>query len=479
MRRIEHPRAYVQCHRWLRATPVALRSHLKAWRCCVAVVAMLAVATDGFIPAARAEAPIADPEVHGSPSQAAERHLDQTIILEQRLLKARPNDAEAYFGLADAYVRKGRQTGDITYFNLAGAALGKSLAIAPNLVAAIRELALVLYTMHDFAGASNQAERAIALDPTGSYAYGVLGDADLETGRYQEAQKAYDTMVELRGDLYSYCRRAGLRSVRGDPAGAIADLNQAIRFGVQTSDAPEHLAWAQWQLGNEYYLIGRLGDAESWYQGSLNSYHGYYRALAGLAQVRAAQGRFPEAATLYQQAIAVIPLPEYAASLGDVYAMMGREEDARKQHDLVEFIAKLNGLNRILYNRSLVYYYADHDVHVEQAVALAAEELKVRDDIYGHDAMAWALYKQGKPGAALVHAVRATSLGTKDSKLYYHAGLIYSALGKKGDARKNLARALALNPHFQPLQDRICLSALESVGGHPSKYAAAAVSKRP
>src|SRR5579871_3460643 len=99
MRRIEHPRAYVQCHRWLRATPVALRSHLKAWRCCVAVVAMLAVATDGFIPAARAEAPIADPEVHGSPSQAAERHLDQTIILEQRLLKARPNDAEAYFGL--------------------------------------------------------------------------------------------------------------------------------------------------------------------------------------------------------------------------------------------------------------------------------------------------------------------------------------------------------------------------------------------
>jgi len=451
----------------------------KMWRCLMLTVAIATVLTCGLVPAGMAEAPLADPAVHESPSQAAERHLDQTIILEQKLLKARPNDAEAYFGLADAYVRKGRQTGDITYFNLADGALRKSLAIQPSLVPALRELALVLYTVHDFAGASKQAERAIALDPTGSYAYGVLGDADLETGRYGEAQKAYDTMVELRGDLYSYCRRAGLKSVRGDSAGAIADLKQATRFGVQTSDAPEHLAWAQWQLGNEYYLVGHLGNAESWYQVSLNSYHGYYRALAGMAQVRAAQGRLMEAASLYRQAIAVIPLPEYAASLGDVYTMMGRKEDAKKQHDLVEFIAKLNGLNRILYNRSLVYYYADHDVHVEQAVALAAEELKVRDDIYGHDAMAWALYKQGKAEAALSHAVRAIALGTKDSKLYYHAGLIYSALGRKSDARKNLAKALALNRHFQPVQDRICASELEALGGEPSKYAAAAISKRP
>jgi len=471
--RIEHPSGDAQRYRQYREVPVALAAFARYWRRLFLAAAVALLSTLGWQPIdARAGDPLADQHAGASPSQAADSHLDQIIVLEQKILKARPNDAEAYFNLADAYVRKGRQTGDITYFNLAGDALKKALAIQPNLVPAMRELALVLYTMHDFAGAAYQAKGAIKLDPTGSYAYGVLGDADLETGRYKEAQKAYDTMVELRRDLYSYCRRAGLKSVRGDSSGAIADLNQAIRYGVRATEAREHLAWAQWQLGNEYFLLGRINDAESWYQGSLRTYPGYYRGLAGLAQVRAAQGRLAEAATLYQQAIGVIPLPEYAASLGDIYALMGREEDARKQRDLVEFIAKLNGLNRILYNRSLVYYYADHGVHVDQAVALATEELKVRDDIYGHDAMAWALYKSGKPQAALAHADKAVRLKTKDSKLYYHAGLIYLALGRKSQARASLAKALALNPHFQPLQDQICASEFVALGGETSKYAA-------
>jgi len=240
----------------------------------------------------------------------------------------------------------------------------------------------------------------------------------------------------------------------------------------------ESLAWAEWQLGNEYFLLGRIEEAENWYQGSLKTYPNYYRGLAGLAQVRAAQGKLGEAANMYQQAIAVIPLPEYAAALGDVYTVMGCIGDAHHQRDLVEFIAKLNGLNRILYNRVLVYYYADHDIHVDQAVALATEELKVRQDIYGHDAIAWALYKKGKPQAALPHVAKALALKTQDSKLYYHAGLIYLALGRKSQARASLAKALELNPHFQPVQDEICARDYAALGGEPSKYAAAASGRR-
>jgi hypothetical protein len=45
---------------------------------------------------------------------------------------------------------------------------------------------------------------------------------------------------------------------------------------------------------------------------------------------------------------------------------------------------------------------------------------------------------------------KALRLGTKDAKLFYHAGMIHRALGDKEKAADFLARALATNPHFQP-----------------------------
>lgn len=43
------------------------------------------------------------------------------------------------------------------------------------------------------------------------------------------------------------------------------------------------------------------------------------------------------------------------------------------------------------------------------------------------------------------HAMR---LGTKDAKLYFHAGMIEWRLGQVDLARQNLNQALAINPYF-------------------------------
>ena len=105
--------------------------------------------------------------------------VDRDIVLLQKILKQHP-DAELYYRLGDLYIQKGRQTGDITYFNLADQSLREALSQQPNLEAAHRHLAFVLYSLHDFVGASSEAVRAMQLDPRDSYAYGVLGDAQLE-----------------------------------------------------------------------------------------------------------------------------------------------------------------------------------------------------------------------------------------------------------------------------------------------------------
>ncbi|MDH3442720.1 MAG: tetratricopeptide repeat protein, partial [Deltaproteobacteria bacterium] len=243
-------------------------------------------------------------------------------------------------------------------------------------------------------------------------------------------------------------RLAGLKSVRGDTAGAIADLERAIAIGKAEKQPAESIAWAEWQLGSDYFAVGELEKAEMYFKRSVKTYPNYYRALAGLAQVCAAQNRLDQAIDLYEKAIAILPMPEYAAALGDVYLKIGEPRKAKQQYDLVEYIGKLSKLNQALYNRELAYFYADHDINLEKGLELAARELDYRKDVYAYDLLAWSLYKNGEVEGAREAIDKALKLGTKDAKIFYHAGMIYNRLGNERKALEFLKGALAINPHF-------------------------------
>ncbi len=389
---------------------------------------------------------------------------DRGIQIYQWMIRRNPGDARAYYRLGDAYIQKARVTGDVGYLDLAEKALGKALDIYPHYGDASRHLAFVLYSRHDFSGAAVEAKKAISLNPSDSHAYGVLGDAYLEVGKYDLAKEAYQKMAQLGEDLYSLSRRSGLKNLEGDPEGAIEDLREAIEVGRARGLPKESIAWAQWQLGSEQFARGDLKAAEAAYADSLKTYPNYHRALAGLAQVRAAQQDYPQAIDLYKRAIAVIPLPEYAAALGDVYGKLDRPEEAKKQYDLVEYIGYLNSLNKVLYNRELAYFYADHEMKLPQGLELAERELEVRQDIYAYDAYAWALYRNGRMRQAREPMKKALAMGTKDAKLFFHAGMIERGLGHTAEARAYLQRALDTNPHFHLLHADIARRALAELG---------------
>jgi tetratricopeptide (TPR) repeat protein len=117
--------------------------------------------------------------------------------------------------------------------------------------------------------------------------------------------------------------------VRGDSAGAIADLERAVAAGKAAKQPAESIAWAEWQLGNDYFTLGQLAKAEAFYRQSLATYPNYYRALAGMAQVRAWQKRYDEAIDLYCKAVAILPMPDYIAALGDIYSKVGKSDETR------------------------------------------------------------------------------------------------------------------------------------------------------
>jgi tetratricopeptide (TPR) repeat protein len=171
-------------------------------------------------------------------------------------------------------------------------------------------------------------------------------------------------------------------------------------------------------------------------------------ALGGLARVRAAEGRLVDAVALYRRAIAIVPAPDLVAALGDACAAAGDGAEAERQYALVEYMGRVAAANGTTYGRQLALFYADHDRRLDEALRLARAEAATRTDVYTLDALAWALYANGRLREAARAEHRALRLGTEDAAMRYHEGLIAAGLGRRARAARDLRRALALNPYF-------------------------------
>jgi Flp pilus assembly protein TadD len=139
------------------------------------------------------------------------------------------------------------------------------------------------------------------------------------------------------------------------------------------------------------------------------------------------------------------------AYLGDLYAVKGDHVAAEAQYKTVDFIVELDEVQAQVFNREIALFQATHHRDTPHAVAIARAELETRRDIYGYDALGWALYNDGHAGEALDPARQAVSLGTQDPRLLYHLGMVELATGHRADGQAHLLAALALNPAFDPL----------------------------
>jgi tetratricopeptide (TPR) repeat protein len=259
-------------------------------------------------------------------------------------------------------------------------------------------------------------------------------------------------------------RIARLALLRGEPGAAIEHFRKALRTSL-AMPAPqrETVAWCRWQLGETAFLTGDYAGAEKQYRDALVTFPNYFRALASLGRVRAALGDLPGAAKQYEKAINIFPDPSYVAALGDIYGLLNEEQNSAAQYKLVEAIAHLNLAAGNLYNRQEALFYADHDLQPEKAYENAVQEYAVRKDIYGADAVAWTALKARKLAEAQVAMKEARKLGTRDSKLLYHAGMIAQATGDRAAAVAFLKQALDLSPEFDPLQARFARKALLTI----------------
>jgi len=396
---------------------------------------------------------------------------ERMIQTMQSRAQRSPKDPAAYSALGAAFFQRARETGDVEDFQMAEQALNKSLELDNSdfsADAAYATMAEVCMGEHRFSDAVAYAQKALALGSGELSSFAIVGDANADMGEYERAAIAY-SRLDVSGESASQprnmyvrdSRTSYLKFVAGDTAGAIRLMQTAVEAGTEARLPAENLAWLYYELGEYESQAGDIGAANNAYLTALNVRPGDYRALAGLGKLRGNQGRYAEAIKLYQSAIAVVPMPMYVAELGDMYTKAGNAAEATKQYQLVEYIGMLGHINQVLHNRDLALFYADHDLKLEESLALAHKEFEVRHDIYTWDALAWALYKNGKYQEASDAIDNALRPGTRDALLFFHAGMIASRLGQTNLAKERLQTALQINPQFHVIYSDVARQQLK------------------
>jgi tetratricopeptide (TPR) repeat protein len=276
----------------------------------------------------------------------------------------------------------------------------------------------------------------------------LRADIDLQEGRYREAKAGYQAATAKQRSWDTLARLAYLEAAMGERAAA-DDLYQQAQEELSAKEMRAY-AWVELQRGHLQLTQGRYAEARARYTRSARAYSGYWLVDAYLAELLGAEGKFDQAAALYQSVIARAPRPDIRQALGDLYLFMGQPALAKPWHDdaLAAYLASVRK-GDVQYYHHLATFFADVRQDGAEALTWARRDLDLRDNFATRNALAWALYRDGRFAEALAAINVALASGVQDAHLFFHAAMIHSAAGRIEEGRQLLQLAAAINPRYQ------------------------------
>jgi tetratricopeptide (TPR) repeat protein len=341
-------------------------------------------------------------------------------------LKLQPASVKSFNSLAVGLTRRARETGDVAYYQEAMRALEEADRLDPQNRQTLRISAWVAMGCHQFDRAFDLTRRYDRRYPDDAWNLSVMGDALMELGRYNEAERAFQRMVDLRPGPAAYSRVAYLRETRGDLVGAM-DLMQMALSATDPRES-EDRAWLMVQIAHLHEISGNLSDSEASYRAALEAFGGYHYALSGLAELMLRLGRADEAATLARGAIEAAPHAERYLVLADALRAAGRDQEALEAEATFEHLALMNVANPDNENHDLVLFYLQRRHEPAKALSIARLEALRRRDLQTLDRLALALEAAGEKGQAKRLMKRILKIGTRDPLIAGHAAAMGLAL---------------------------------------------------
>ncbi|MCC7308093.1 MAG: hypothetical protein IT173_11045 [Acidobacteria bacterium] len=367
--------------------------------------------------------------------------IDKEIADWQRRSREQEDRSSALERLGWAFVEKARESYDAGFYRLAEQSALCMESKGQGSAEALLLRGHALHSMHRFQEAEAVArdlikQRGIPFD------LGLLGDVLMDEGKFDEAVAAYQKMVDMRPDLQSYSRAAHTRWLSGDLNGAIALMRLASNSASRSES--DSSAWVYARLALYELQAGNLREADAACTAALEFRRDYAPALLARGRILLAQDKAIEAIEPLEKAAELDRLPEYQWTLADALRVAAKEEESR----IVE--TELAQKGAVEDPRTYALFLATRGERAEAALALATEEIKKRGDIFSHDALAWTLLNAGRTEEAHTEITKALVIGTKDARIFFHAGVIAAKLGRRDEAERRLDQAKAIQQMLLP-----------------------------
>lgn len=350
---------------------------------------------------------------------------DRDIELYTRRTVEDPSSAIDRFTLARLLFTRSRNTGSTTDLERAEKLVRESIAERTQRnYQAFELLSSLLMAHHKFADARAVALRADSLDPNNPSHLALLGEIELELGNYDAAATHFEAVHYDGRNFTTGARVARWYEVTGRINMARQFLKRAIVAVDRRDDLPgEQVAWFHYRLGELELRAGNVAAADSAFRRGLARHADDVRILGGLARSSLAKGEWQQAVDYGERGTAVQLDPATLGAVSVAYGKLGDTAQAASYaHAMSVSALKQPGV----IHRAWGMFLLDHGTAEDRADVLkrARRELRDRKDVYGHDLLAWALYRDGQIDEARKEIRLALSQHTEDVVLTEHARAI-------------------------------------------------------
>lgn len=257
--------------------------------------------------------------------------LDQPISFYLERLQNNPSGALDRVSLAGLYLKKSRQTGDLSFVDQAETLAKKSIELLPEPNPGAKlVLAEVEEARHRFPEALKIASKVLEANPGSDGALSLLVTCSLGYGDLAAADHHSErALIRFPGSSEAHV-------FRGLVLGAQGRLDEATRSFVNAFDreelgAVESAAQSRALLARLYLDTGeddRLEGARALIEESLRIYPSFHLALAQKARLEERTGNEERAIELYQKAFESLGEPPYLMDLANLHEKRGDAEKA-------------------------------------------------------------------------------------------------------------------------------------------------------
>jgi hypothetical protein len=128
-----------------------------------------------------------------------------------------------------------------------------------------------------------------------------------------------------------------------------------------------------------------------------------------------------------QSQLARTATPDLAMAVAELSLAMKEQAQADQYYQMAEQIERGAWGNGLRQPQVMARLLAERDGRAAEAVTLAEEAARGRDDIFTLDTLAWSYFKNAQLSEAQAASARATRTGTRDARIQCHAAVINAA----------------------------------------------------